>query len=249
MRTIISLFTAILISSISFSKCIVSYNCGSGATCYAILSGKCEDYEFSSNVTNCENQGIAPSGSVIIQTYLCGAIEKSIVYTEDDEIRLQYVDASSSQVDILIADLSSYTFDNATNAVHFETLTSPSCDDNSITYSVSQGDISSVILDQSPNKNGDNNQIKVVPSLPEIFVTPNPAHDFISINISGFTVQDEITFTLQDLQGRVVKSSILNSATVARINVSDISSGNYLVTFTNKDATFKQSQKLIISNN
>ena len=69
------------------------------------------------------------------------------------------------------------------------------------------------------------------PQVNVLSVYPNPASDVINIALTA-EANTEVTVDIMDINGRVVKSTILNASTAvneARIEVGDVKPGIYIV--------------------
>lgn len=79
----------------------------------------------------------------------------------------------------------------------------------------------------------------------QINVFPNPASDLIAIQIGGL-VKSDMKVELYDLQGKLIKSSIINiGQTISYFDIQTLYSGVYFVKFSNGNNT--ESKKIIIS--
>lgn len=66
-----------------------------------------------------------------------------------------------------------------------------------------------------------------------IKVFPNPAKDIINIEINTEAISGQLDITLFNAQGQIVRQQSSNINGIARINVSDLISGNYTMRLTN----------------
>jgi hypothetical protein len=67
---------------------------------------------------------------------------------------------------------------------------------------------------------------------PLINIYPNPANDYVKVEYAMLENDDNVTVNIIDMQGKVLKTvKSDNQVDVLRINVSDLSSGNYNVQF------------------
>jgi len=57
-------------------------------------------------------------------------------------------------------------------------------------------------------------------------VYPNPANDYVRISLQG--IRGDVSLRIYDLQGRLVKETMLNSLD-SQIDVSDLSKGVYII--------------------
>ena len=73
----------------------------------------------------------------------------------------------------------------------------------------------------------------------EIDVYPNPAVDYLNVSIP--TLQEDMQFALFDMQGKLIEQQKINSQAFT-IGFSNMSTGNYLLVFTNKDQRIKTLQ-------
>ena len=73
----------------------------------------------------------------------------------------------------------------------------------------------------------------------EIDVYPNPAVDHLNVSIP--TLQEDMQFALFDMQGKLIEQQKINSEAFT-IGFSNMSTGNYLLVFTNKDQRIKTLQ-------
>ena len=73
----------------------------------------------------------------------------------------------------------------------------------------------------------------------EIDVYPNPAVDHLNVSIP--TLQEDMQFALFDMQGKLIEQQKINSEAFT-IGFSNMSTGNYLLVFSNKDQRIKTLQ-------
>ena len=73
----------------------------------------------------------------------------------------------------------------------------------------------------------------------EIDVYPNPAVDHLNVSIP--TLQEDMQFALFDMQGKLIEQQKINSEAFT-IGFSSMSTGNYLLVFSNKDQRIKTLQ-------
>ena len=73
----------------------------------------------------------------------------------------------------------------------------------------------------------------------EIDVYPNPALDHLNVSIP--TLQEDMQFALFDMQGKLIEQQKINSEAFT-IGFSSMSTGNYLLVFSNKDQRIKTLQ-------
>ena len=73
----------------------------------------------------------------------------------------------------------------------------------------------------------------------EIDVYPNPAVDYLNVSIP--TLQEDMQFALFDMQGKLIEQQKINSKAFT-IGFSTMSTGNYLLVFSNKDQRIKTLQ-------
>ena len=73
----------------------------------------------------------------------------------------------------------------------------------------------------------------------EIDVYPNPAVDYLNVSIP--TLQEDMQFALFDMQGKLIEQQKINSQAFT-IGFSNMSTGNYLLVFSNKDQRIKTLQ-------
>ena len=73
----------------------------------------------------------------------------------------------------------------------------------------------------------------------EIDVYPNPAVDYLNVSIP--TLQEDMQFALFDMQGKLIEQQKINSEAFT-IGFSSMSTGNYLLVFSNKDQRIKTLQ-------
>jgi hypothetical protein len=73
----------------------------------------------------------------------------------------------------------------------------------------------------------------------EIDVYPNPAVDHLNVSIP--TLQEDMQFALFDMQGKLIEQQKINSEAFT-IGFSTMSTGNYLLVFSNKDQRIKTLQ-------
>ena len=73
----------------------------------------------------------------------------------------------------------------------------------------------------------------------QINVFPNPAVDYLKVNIPVF--KEDMQFALFDMQGKLIEQQKINSQAFT-IGFSNMSTGNYLLVFSNKDQRIKTLQ-------
>ena len=73
----------------------------------------------------------------------------------------------------------------------------------------------------------------------EIDVYPNPAVDYLNVSIP--TLQEDMQFALFDMQGKLIEQQKINNQAFT-IGFSNMSTGNYLLVFSNKDQRIKTLQ-------
>ena len=73
----------------------------------------------------------------------------------------------------------------------------------------------------------------------EIDVYPNPAVDYLNVSIP--TLEEDMQFALFDMQGKLIEQQKINNQAFT-IGFSNMSTGNYLLVFTNKDQRIKTLQ-------
>lgn len=73
----------------------------------------------------------------------------------------------------------------------------------------------------------------------EIDVYPNPAVDYLNISIPS--LQEDMQFSLFDMQGKLIEKQKIDSKKFT-IGFSNMSTGNYLLVFSNKDQRIKTLQ-------
>ena len=73
----------------------------------------------------------------------------------------------------------------------------------------------------------------------EIDVYPNPAVDYLNISIPA--LQEDMQFALFDMQGKLIEKQKIDSKKFT-IGFSNMSTGNYLLVFSNKDQRIKTLQ-------
>ena len=73
----------------------------------------------------------------------------------------------------------------------------------------------------------------------QINVFPNPAVDYLKVSIP--VLKDDMQFALFDMQGKLIDQQIVNNKEFT-IGFRNMSTGNYLLVFTNKDQRIKTLQ-------
>lgn len=78
----------------------------------------------------------------------------------------------------------------------------------------------------------------------EVFVSPNPTTDFVTIRIKEFEVGDVLgSYTLYDLQGKLLKQDTINE-TETQINLDGLSTSIYILQV-NVNNTFLKTFKIV----
>ena len=78
----------------------------------------------------------------------------------------------------------------------------------------------------------------------KVELSPNPASDFVAIEVEGIETEEVISFAIQNTEGKVLLESQLQQSNNT-LDLSDYSNGIYFITFKRSDNT-TVSKKLII---
>lgn len=66
-----------------------------------------------------------------------------------------------------------------------------------------------------------------------IKIFPNPAKDFINIEVNTDALKGQVNVTLYNVNGQELRTQVLNNQGTSKINVSDINPGNYVLRISN----------------
>ncbi len=66
-----------------------------------------------------------------------------------------------------------------------------------------------------------------------IKIFPNPAKDFMNVEVNTDALKGQVNLTLFNVNGQVLRTQVLNTQGTLKINVSDIQAGNYVLRISN----------------
>jgi len=66
-----------------------------------------------------------------------------------------------------------------------------------------------------------------------IKIFPNPAKDFLNVEVNTDALKGQVKVTLYNVNGQELRTQVLNTQGISKINVSDIQAGNYVLRISN----------------